>query len=578
MPHKNIVILGAGYGGLEAAKTLHKKLKDLDNVTIQLIDQNREHVLLTELHEVAGNRVNKDGVKVSIDHVLQYTKVEFIQDRITGADLKNKILYSKDRQYPFDYIILACGSEPAYFNIPGMKENAFSLWSLEDAVKIKNHIIEMFQLADKEQSREKRQQLLTFVVGGGGFTGVEMMGELIEWTATLCGEYNIPKSEVKLVLVEALSRILCVLNDKLVNKSVKYLKKKGVEILTDSPITNVEKDKVYINDEKVINTHTLIWTGGIQAKEFTKDLGLTLKARNRIEVNDRLQTKEFPYVYAIGDNCFLADDKGTAMPPLVEAALQSGECAAHNIAAEIKGGDKKSLKPNLHGVMISIGSWFAVANIMGMNMSGFLATIMKHLVNMHYLFGIGGFELIVDYINHQFINKERKYSFVVDHGISHIKVKTFTFWLSILRVFFGIMWLRSGLEKLHGGWLEVGDQLVSGASVMAGIGDAPGWYQNIFFNIIEPNALLFQHLVVITEIALGLAFIAGFFTVLAALVSIGMNINFYLTGGGDPWFLMTSIIMLGGAGRAFGLDYYIMPYLQRLVRNYGRNTRIKLKI
>src|SRR5690554_5512587 len=136
---KRIVILGAGYAGLEAAKTLHKKLKKADNVEIMLIDQNNYHTLLTELHEVAGNRVEPGGVRVSIEHVLEYTKVQFVQDQIVRADLESQKLYSNDKEYDFDYLILGVGSEPAYFNIEGMKEHAFSLWSLSDAIKIHDH-------------------------------------------------------------------------------------------------------------------------------------------------------------------------------------------------------------------------------------------------------------------------------------------------------------------------------------------------------------------------------------------------------------------------------------------------------
>ena len=161
MATKHILILGAGYGGLQAAKSLHKNLRKRDDVKISLIDQNDYHTLLTELHEVAGHGLDPHGVKVSIEHVLEYTKVDFIKDRIIGADLKEKKLYSEKAQYDFDYLIIGVGSEPAYFNIEGMEDYSLPLWSLEDARKIQRHINHMFQLAVEEEDPKRRSEMLT---------------------------------------------------------------------------------------------------------------------------------------------------------------------------------------------------------------------------------------------------------------------------------------------------------------------------------------------------------------------------------------------------------------------------------
>ncbi|HOB19900.1 MAG TPA: NAD(P)/FAD-dependent oxidoreductase [Candidatus Atribacteria bacterium] len=399
---RRIIILGAGYAGLEAAKTLHKKLKKQNDVEILLIDQNNYHTLLTELHEVAGHRVGPSGVQVSIEHVLQYTKVKFVQDKIIKADLKEKKLYSDKAEYAFDYLITGVGSEPAYFGIPGIQENAFTLWSLEDAKKIHDHVENMFKLASKEEDEDKRKELLTFAVGGGGFTGIETMGELMEWTKTLCRQYNVARHEVRLIVVEALPTILPTLTEKSIKKAVRYMEKRGVEIRVNSPITEVTDRSFTLKDGTTIATRTLIWTGGIQTNGFVKELGVTVGKRNRIVVNQFCQTVEYDYVYAVGDNMEFVEENGEVLPPLVETALQSGEVAAANIAAEILGKEKHKLKSNLHGVMVSIGSLYGVAELKGVpRLSGFLAIVMKHFVNMHYLFGIGGLELCWEYLNHQ---------------------------------------------------------------------------------------------------------------------------------------------------------------------------------
>ncbi|HZJ57840.1 MAG TPA: FAD-dependent oxidoreductase [Clostridia bacterium] len=593
MSSKHIIILGAGYGGLQAAKTLHKRLRKHDDVRITLIDQNNYHTLLTELHEVAGHRIEPNGVQISIEHVLEYTKVDFVKDQIVGADLKAKKLFSDETQYDFDYLIIGIGSEPAYFNIEGMEDHSFPLWSLDDAKRIQRHITHMFELASHEEDADKKKEMLTFVVGGGGFTGVEMMGELIEWVKTLCKKYEIPREDVRLVQVEGLPHLCPILDSKLVTKVERYLQKKGVEVLTDSFITGVTPDSLTIGEAKTIPTRTVIWTGGIKANAFVKDLGISLGNRDRIATNRYLQTKEYPYVYAVGDNMEFFDADDEILPPLVETAVQSADCAAFNIAADIKGGDKKGLKANLHGVMVSIGSFYSVAQLSGMPLlAGFHATLIKHLVNIHYLFGIGGIELILEYLSHQFFYKSRRPNRLLETGMGHIRRRNFTLWLVPLRIWLGVMWLVSGIQKVQNDWLGSWPMIgltgsadaTASASITPLIGpNTPNWYKAIAEKLIMPNALFFQKAIVMVEIGLGIAFILGIFTFIAGIASIGMHINFALGAGlpqanglPDLWWIMASFAMFAGAGRAFGIDYYLIPFLRNQLRYLQSNKRLNI--
>jgi len=182
---KKVVIVGAGYAGIEAALTLNKKKKK-DKIEITLIDKNPYHTLLTEIHEVAGNRVSEEAVRIPLRSIFKYTDVNLVLDEIKEFDLDNNTLRSEDNTYHYDYLILAMGSTPNFFGIPGLKEHAFTLWSFEDAVKIREHIKRTFILAEQEKDSEKRKRLLTFVVAGAGFTGVEMIGELAIWVKSLC--------------------------------------------------------------------------------------------------------------------------------------------------------------------------------------------------------------------------------------------------------------------------------------------------------------------------------------------------------------------------------------------------------
>lgn len=579
---KKVFILGAGYGGIQAALTLQKKKKKSDNIEIYIIDKNPFHTLLTELHEVAANRIDDKGVVVYLKDIFKYTDVNIIQDYITKIDFEKQELISEKDNYAYDYLIMGIGSEPQFYGIEGLEENGLTLWSYKDALKIKDHIISMFDKAAKEKDPDIRKSYLTFAVVGGGFTGTEMVGELALWVKDLAEIYNIDLKEIRLMLIEALPKILSIIDDSLISKAVKYLKNKlSVEILTDSPITKVNKDSFVINNKETIKSHTLIWTGGVQANNCLIEFDLEKGKGQRVCVDEYTKT-HYENVFAIGDFALFMTEDNKALPALVETALETGKYAAKNVLNLVRNKELEKAEPKLHGIMVSVGKNYAVADIMGIKMSGLPALFMKHMVNIHYLFGIGGFELIEKYLKNEFWGVKHK------RGIIHRHMDKLspTFLLVILRLYLGYMWLMSGIDKINNDWLKYNmlagsnADATTGASIMQLVSEhTPGWYAWIVDTLIIPNAMLFQKLVIITEIGLGLAFITGTFTFLAALVSIAMNINFLLsTGLNDLWFLISSIPMLGGAGRAFGVDHYLMPYLMRQWRHFVRKRKIKINL
>ncbi len=585
---KKIIILGAGYAGVEAALTLQRKKRKSDDLEIVLIDKNSYHTLLTELHEVAGNRIDEEGVIVPLRDIFRYTDVKLVKDEINSFDFENNLIASETTQYKYDYLILAAGSEPNFYNIEGLKEHAFTLWSYNDAIRIREHIKECFVKASQTDDSEKRRSLLTFVVGGGGFTGVEMIGELAQWVRVLCSEYDIPRDEVRLVLVEALDKILTHLKERGIQKSLDYLTRKlKVEVRTNSPVTKVTADSVELKDGTEISTKTLIWTAGVKACGITNGMNLDKNGNCRIVVNEYAQT-QYPNVYAAGDISAFQTEHGT-LPALVESALQTGHGAALNILAEIRGQEKRKITPKLHGVMVSVGSTFAVTNIMGMQLIRPLAVLMKFFVNIHYLFGIGGFELVIKYIKHELLHKRHRRTLPE----KHLTELTPTFWLVPLRLFLGYSWLMEGIKKVQDNWLT--KAILAGratdAQTSASVSESgeavfrlvydhtPQWYEWIVDNIIVPNALFFQIMIVLAEIGLGLAFITGTFTFIAGLGALALNVNFILSTGLYPeqwWYIPAAICMLAGAGRAFGVDHYLMPYLMRQWRYFNRRRRIKL--
>ncbi len=572
---RNVVIVGAGYAGIEAALHLQKKKRKTEDIKITVIDKNSYHTLLTELHEVAGNRISEDGVIVPLRDIFHYTGISLIKDEIAKFDFEDSRVLSEEKQYKYDYLVLSFGSEPNYYGIPGMKENCFPLWSFKDAVNIREQICNCFIKASQEEDLKKRSALLTFVVGGGGFTGVEMIGELGIWVKKLCTQFHIDRDEVQLYLIEALPKILNILKDKNIDAAMKYLTRKlRVNVLLESAITKLERDRVALKDGRSINTFTLIWTAGIKASSLTDQVDLEKTRASRIIVDDYTKTA-LKNVYAIGDVSAFTYE-GKVLPPLVESAVQTGKNAAANILADIRNREKTPLKPKLHGVMVSIGSNFAVSEIMGRIFPIWMSILMKYMVNIHYLFGIGGFELVFKYLSHELLHKRHRLNFLE----YHYTFRTLAFWLVPLRLFLGYTWFMEGYNKILEGWLlkpmlaGIAADSVSSASVTES-GDklfrivsahTPGWYAWFADNLIIPNALFFQIMIVLSEIALGLAFFSGTFTFLAALAALALNVNFLLSTGlyeTSWWLIPAEIAMLAGAGRAFGLDAHLMPFLMK---------------
>lgn len=643
MSKKKIVVLGGGYGGIEATKKLYKKYKRNPNVEITLIDKNPYHTLMTELHEVAGSRVEPDAVQVSFQRIFGGTDVNLVTDTIKDIDFEKNTLKSDLRSYSYDYLVIGAGGAPEFFDIPGVQENSFTIWSFDDAMRLRNQIEDRFREAAREPDEKLRRRMLTFVVAGAGFTGVELAGEILERKTTLCREYHLKEHEVRVIIVEALDTILPILPPKMQKKAERYLKKKGAEVMTEAPVIGADASSVYLTDERSIDTDTFIWTCGIHGSEFSARIPLTkgqtakgecsyasaegihgmsgchleederyiVGERGRILVDEEMKSVDHSNVYLVGDIIwYLHEEK--VVPQIVETALQTGEVAAENIIADIEDKKRTQFKPHYHGFMVSIGGRYGVAHVVGMSMSGIFAMAMKHLINLHYLFGIAGVNAVWRYLQHEFFTIKERRSFIGEHLAYKIPV----YWAVPLRLFLGGKWLFEGIKHIKDGWLNPGEEGLSevwtGAVKLPGVkfedasdaassaspaadsassatpaaeGGAEGaaeaaseygepliealdiytWFAENILSASPLLAFLLQAAVVLGQVAIGLALIGGLFTFPAAVVSLGFSLMFIASGWGNPellWYIMVSIVMLGGAGRGFGLDHYVMPWLK----------------
>ncbi len=543
-----IAILGAGYGGVHAAKVLHKKLKGRD-AEVTLYDKNGFHTLRTELHEVAGGRCEPDSVRVSLEKIFGGTSVKVVVDRIQNVDFEGRTLKSEFAEYAWDYLILGVGAEPEFFGIPGVEQNSFTLWTYDDALRLREHIEAQFLKASREPNPERRKTILRLVVAGAGFTGIELLGELLEWKTSLCREYHIDPKEVTIMNVEAMADILPTLSKELRAKAVKFIEDSGAEIKLNTAITEVTPEGFRVKSGDFTETETLIWTCGVRGCSFAgnlvfphaphlavppldpaeHELRFNIKKKARLQTNTYLQSVDDEKVYVVGDVLWF-HDKNRALPQVVETALQSGDLAAKNILADLDNAPKKAFHPKYHGFLVSIGSHFAVADVMGVKFSGFFAMSLKHLVNLHYLWEVAGFNACWGYLVHHFLNIKSNRSTLG----SNVAAKTSSFWLLPLRLFLGSIWLGVGLQGIqHKGWAM----------------------------ILPSNSLLAWG-----EFGVGIALILGVFTVLAADLSIVLSLFLMASGllHGSQWlFIFAALAMQGGAGKVLGLDYWLMPALKK---------------
>lgn len=607
---KKIVVLGGGYGGVVTSKHLAKLFKKDKDVSIQLIDRNPYHTLLTELHEVAANRAPEDSVKIELKKIFAGQKVDVVLDSIDTIDFASKELRSAKTTYNYDYLVIGTGCKPTFFGIPGAEEHSLTLWSYEDAVRLKEQIRDKFGKAAKETDPVKRAKMLSFVVVGAGFTGVELVGEMAEFRDELCKEFYIEPSEVRLVVADMAPKILPILPDKLIAKAAKRLNKMNVEIVTSAKITGVTPSGVTLGD-KSLEADTVVWTAGVEGSDLVGKLDVKQEGRKRIVTNDKLQSVDHDDVYIVGDNIFFIPEGETRpVPQMVENAEQAGPLIAHNIYADVHNKPKKPYKPGFHGTMVCIGSRYGVANVGLPNkmfmLTGFMAMFSKHLINMYYLFTVAGFHKMWTYMMHEFFHVNNRRSFVG----GHFAKRSANFWQLPLRIFVGYKWLEEGIDKLpkifkdpsniflippspHTDVVTAASQAagevktaVDASSAASAVESAstsvtalpvPGfvksmvnWFMDIFFYTSDGGytalATVFQFFMVFMEIAVGVMIIVGLFTAVASAFTVALGVMIWSSSMASTemiWYMTAGIALIGGSGSAFGLDYYVLPWLKK---------------
>lgn len=380
-----VVIVGAGFGGLWAAKGLAG-----NEVDVTIIDRNNYHTFIPLLYQVAAAELEPEQIAYPVRGIVRrHQNVRFIMADVTGIDLQSRQVVTDAERIDYDYLVVATGSVTNFFGNDAIAQHAFGMKDLSESVKLRSHILERCEEAAREKDPERRRALLTFVVVGGGPTGVEFAATLAElFWAVLVKDYpDLDLSEARVLLLEAMDTILPSLPEKLRDYAKNVLEQKGVEVRLGAMVSGATETSVSLQDGEVIPAHTLVWTAGVRAGALADSLGVEQGRGGRVVVTPQLHIPERPEVFVVGDMALTHDDAGNPVPQVAPAAIQHGEVAAANILRQCRGEAMISFRYRDRGTMVTIGRNQGVARLWGRSVRGFTAWVAWLVVHLAKLIG-----------------------------------------------------------------------------------------------------------------------------------------------------------------------------------------------
>lgn len=379
---KKVVILGAGYGGLLTAINIRNYLNK-DQAQVTVVNQYPTHQIITELHRLAAGNVSERAVAMPLKKLFKGKDIDLKIAKIESFSVDQKeVKLSDGSSLSYDTLVVALGSKTAFFGIPGLEENSMVLKSADDA----NHIYQHIEQRIQEYAKTKNEADSTILIGGGGLSGVELVGEIADMMPKLARSYGVDPKEVKLLLVEAGPKILPVFPDPLIERATASLEARGVEFLTSLPVTKVEGNVIGLKDGQKVVANTFVWTGGVQGNPLVGESGLEVN-RGRATVNEYLQSTSHKDVFVVGDSAIVFGPEGRPFPPTAQIAWQMGEQTGYNVYAFLENKALKEFFQVNSGTLASLGRKDGVA-IIGGNatpLKGLPASLMKEASNVRYL-------------------------------------------------------------------------------------------------------------------------------------------------------------------------------------------------
>jgi NADH dehydrogenase len=375
-PH--VLILGGGFGGMYAALEFERALERGVDLDVTLVNRDNFFLFTPMLHEVAASDLDITNIVSPIRKLLR--RVTFFHGDIEAIDLVHKrvgLSHGHEQHchsLPYDHLVLALGSTTNFFDIPGLADRALTMKSLDDAIALRNRLIANLEEADFECAASLRAPLLNFVVAGGGFAGVETIAAMNDFLREAVRFFpHIQEDMLRIILVSSGKVILPELGEKLGTYAQRKLIEQQIEVHSNCKVTAVTDRDVTLSDGTTVTTNTLVWTAGVSPHPLLETLPCP-KTKGRVLVNEYLEVPGWPGLWAFGD-CALVPDGNTGQfhPPTAQHALREGRVAAQNILATVRGGRLKPFVYTTLGLLAPIGKRTGVANILGVNFSGFIA-------------------------------------------------------------------------------------------------------------------------------------------------------------------------------------------------------------
>ena len=385
---KRVVVVGAGFGGLDAARHLASRTEDAE-LEVVLIDKHNYHTFMPLLYQVATSMQNVESIAFPVRALFHGKRnIRFLLAEVQRVDAANRKLETSAGAVEYDYLVLAGGSVTNFFGMDSVADVAFELKDLHDATRLRNHILESFEKASLSDDPQQQRALMTFVVVGGGPTGVEFSGALSELVHhVLVKDFpHLPVKDSRIILVEAANHLLAPFPKHLQQYALEHLKKMGVDVRLGNAVKEATPSKVLLNDGTEIQSCTLFWAAGVKASKIGETLDVELQRGGRIPVTHDLSMHNYPEIFVIGDMMYLEQD-GKPLPMVAPVAMQGGEYVASAITRRENGLPPEPFRYTDKGSMAVIGRNAAVAYTKGIKMKGFLAWIAWLGLHLYYLVG-----------------------------------------------------------------------------------------------------------------------------------------------------------------------------------------------
>jgi NADH dehydrogenase len=383
---KKVIIVGGGFAGLRAAKILGSR----SEVSVEIFDKKNHHLFQPLLYQVAMAGLNPSEISSPIrSEISKHANIRVVLGEIEKVDIPGKRVKSPFGWHEYDYLILATGTKTSYFGKSNWEEFAPGLKSLEDAIEVRRRVLWAFEQAEASVDPEIRKQFLTFIVVGGGPTGVELAGALGEISKyTLAKDFrNIDPARTRIILIESGPRILSSFPDSLSQRAARDLEALGIQIWYNSPVSNINERGIQVGDQILLGK-TVLWAAGIQQTMLTQSLPTEKSRSGQVKVRHDLSLPSAPEIFVLGDMAFVDDDRFPAgLPGIAPVALQQGQHAAENILAELNGHPRKPFRYLDKGSLATIGRHRAVAQIGSFRLQGALAWWLWLGIHIFYLIG-----------------------------------------------------------------------------------------------------------------------------------------------------------------------------------------------